>query len=42
MIFERQANLEYKYGNGHFCFRGYYVDIVGKNAKKYKTMYKIN
>ena len=34
MIFERHANLKYKYGNRHFWYRGYYVDTVGKNAKK--------
>lgn len=34
MIFERHANLKYKYGNKHFGCRGYYVDTVGKNAKK--------
>lgn len=34
MIFERHANLKYKYGNRHFRCRGYYVDTVGKNAKK--------
>ena len=34
MIFERHANLKYKYGNRHFWCRGYYVDGVGKNAKK--------
>ena len=33
MIFERQANLKYKYGNRHFWCRGYYVDTVGKNKK---------
>lgn len=32
MIFERHANLKYKYGNQHFWCRGYYVDTVGKNA----------
>lgn len=31
---ERHANLKYKYGNRHFWCRGYYVDTVGKNAKK--------
>ena len=36
MIFERHANLKYKYGNRHFWCRGYYVDTVGKNAKKIK------
>ena len=34
MIFERHANLKYKYGNRHFWCRGYYVDTVGKNAQK--------
>lgn len=34
MIFERYANLKYKYGNRHFWCRRYYVDAVGKNAKK--------
>ena len=34
MIFERHANLKYKYGNRHFWCRGYYVDTVGKKAKK--------
>ena len=34
MIFERHANLKYKYGNRHSWCRGYYVDTVGKNAKK--------
>ena len=34
MIFDRHANLKYKYGNRHFWCRGYYVDTVGKKAKK--------
>ena len=34
MIFERHANLKYKYGIRHFWCIGYYVDTVGKNAKK--------
>jgi len=34
MIFERHANLKYKYGRRNFWCRGYYVDTVGKNAKK--------
>ena len=34
MIFDRHVNLNYKYGNRHFWCRGYYVDTVGKNAKK--------
>jgi putative transposase len=34
MIFDRHANLKYKYGNRKFWCRGYFVDTVGKNAKK--------
>ena len=34
IIFDRHANLKYRYGNRHFWCRGYYVDTVGKNAKK--------
>ena len=34
MIFDRHANLKYKYGNRHFWCRGYYVDTVGKNIEK--------
>ncbi|NBK97334.1 MAG: IS200/IS605 family transposase [Erysipelotrichia bacterium] len=34
MIFERFANLKYKYGNRKFWCIGYYVDTVGKNKKK--------
>ena len=30
MIFDRHANLKYKYGNRHFWARGYFVDTVGK------------
>ncbi|ADU73953.1 putative transposase [Acetivibrio thermocellus AD2] len=33
MIFDRHANLKYKYGNRHFWCRGYYVDTVGRNRK---------
>ena len=33
MIFNRHANLKYKYGNRHFWCRGYYADTVGRNAK---------
>ncbi len=31
MIFDRHANLKYKYGNRHFWCKGFYVDTVGKN-----------
>ncbi len=34
MIFERHANLKYKYGNRKFWCIGYYVDTVGKNKNK--------
>ena len=33
MIFERHANMKYKYGNRHFWAKGYFVDTVGKNEK---------
>ena len=36
IIFDRYANLKYKYGNRHFWCRGYYVDTVGRNEKKIK------
>ena len=40
MIFDRHANLKYKYGNRHFWCRVYYVDTVGKNAKKIEEYVK--
>ena len=40
MIFDRHANLKYKYGSRHFWCRGYYVDTVGKNEKKIKEYIK--
>ena len=33
MIFEKYANLKYKYGNRHFWCRGYFVSTVGANKK---------
>ena len=33
MIFDRFANLKYRYGNRKFWCRGYYVDTVGRNKK---------
>ena len=33
MIFDRHAQLKYKYGNRHFWCRGYFVDTVGRNKK---------
>ncbi len=34
MIFDRHANLKYKYRDRHFWARGYYVDTVGRNKKQ--------
>ena len=31
MIFDKHANLKYKYGNRHFWAEGYYVSTVGLN-----------
>ena len=36
MIFDRHANLKYKYGSRHFWAKGYFVDTVGKNEKAIK------
>ena len=36
MIFERHANLKYKYGNRHFWCEGYYVSTVGLNEETIK------
>ena len=33
IIFDRHANLKYKYGSRSFWARGYYVDTVGRNKK---------
>ena len=40
MIFEKYANLKYKYGNRHFWARGYYVDTVGRNKKQIQEYIK--
>ena len=37
MIFDRHANLKYKYGNRHFWARRYFVDTVGRNKKAIKA-----
>lgn len=39
MIFDRYANLKYKYGNRHFWFRSYYV-YKYENAKKIEEYIK--
>ena len=33
MIFDRHANLKYRYGNRKFWYKGFYVDTVGRNKK---------
>ena len=35
-IFERHAQLKYRYGNRKFWCKGYYVDTVGKNTTAIK------
>ena len=40
MIFDKHANMKYRYGNREFWCRGYYVDTVGKNAKKIEEYIK--
>ena len=40
MIFDRHANLKYKYGNRHFWCRGYYVDTVGRYEGAIKAYIK--
>ena len=40
IIFDRHANLKYKYGNRNFWCRGYYVDTVGKMQKKIQEYIK--
>lgn len=37
-IFDRHANLKYKYENRTFNYRGYYVDTVGKIQKRYMNI----
>ena len=36
LIYEKFANMKFKYRNREFWCRGYYVDTVGKNAEKIK------
>ena len=40
MIFDRHANLKYKYGNRHFWARGYFADTVGRNKKQIQEYIK--
>ncbi len=36
MIFDKHANLKYRYGNRHFWAKGYYVSTVGLNKETIK------
>ena len=38
MIFDRHANLKYKYRNRHFWARGYFVDTLEKTSRKSKSI----
>ena len=40
MIFDRHANLKYKYGRRNFWARGYFVDTVGRNENAIKEYIK--
>ena len=40
MIFDRHANLKYKYGRRNFWARGYFVDTAGRNEKARKEYIK--
>jgi len=40
MIFDRHANLKYKYGNRQFWCTGFYVDTVGRNKKAIEAYIK--
>ena len=40
MMFDRHANLKYKFGNRHFWAEGYYVTTVGLNESTIKNISK--
>ena len=40
MIYDKHANLKYKYGNRHFWCRGYFVDTVGRYETAIKEYIK--
>ena len=42
MIFDRHANLKYKYGDRHFWARGYYADTQGEIKSRYRNTSKGN
>ena len=40
MIYQRWGNAKFQYRNRQFWCRGYYVDTVGKNARKIEEYIK--
>ncbi len=40
MIFDRHANLKYKYGDRHLGTRSFYVDTIGRNKKQIEECIK--
>ncbi len=40
MIYQKWGNMKFKYRNREFWCKGYYVDTVGKNAKKIEEYIK--
>ena len=42
MIFDRYANLKYKYGNRNFWARGYFADTVEKTRKPFDRIFDIS
>ena len=40
MIYDKHANLKYKYGNRHFGAEGYYVSTVGLNEATIRNISK--
>ena len=41
MMFDKHANLKYKFGNRHFWAEGYYVSTVGLNESTIRNISKI-
>ena len=40
IMFDKHANLKYKFGNRHFWAEGYYVSTVGLNEATIKKIFK--
>ena len=40
MIFDKHANLKYKYGNHRFWAKGYYISMVGLNKATIKSIFR--